>query len=103
MTTAITPYRPSPTDLVPATIADAGDGAARRFLEFFTANIRNPNTRQAYHRAAVEFFGWLEQHGLQDLQRIEPIWVAAYVEQLQKTLSPPSVKQHLAGIRMLFD
>jgi hypothetical protein len=33
---------------VPAIIADAGDGAAKRFLEFFTANIRNPNTRAAY-------------------------------------------------------
>lgn len=97
------PYRPSPMDLVPATIADVGDGAARRFLEFFTANIRNPNTRQAYLRAVVQFFAWLEQRGLRDLQRIEPLVVAAYVEQLGQQLSPPSVKQHLAGIRMLFD
>jgi hypothetical protein len=33
---------------VPAIIGDAGDNAARRFLEFFTANIRNPNTRAAW-------------------------------------------------------
>jgi integrase/recombinase XerD len=103
MTTEILPYRPYPLDLVPATIADAGDGAARRFMEFFTANVRNPNTRQAYHRAAVEFFAWLEQRGLRELHHIEPMVVAAYIEQLQGTLSPPSVKQHLAGIRMLFD
>jgi hypothetical protein len=25
------------------------------FFEFFTANIRNPHTRRAYARAAVEF------------------------------------------------
>ncbi len=29
--------------------------------------------------------------------------VAAYVEQLGKRMKPPSVKQHLACIRMLFD
>jgi hypothetical protein len=32
---------------VPAVVADAGDHAARRFLEFFAAQIRNRNTRMA--------------------------------------------------------
>ena len=36
--------------LVPVLIADAGEHAARRFLEFFAATIRNPNTRMAYAR-----------------------------------------------------
>ena len=40
---------------VPAAIADAGDHAARRFLEFFAANIRNKNTRMAYYRAACHW------------------------------------------------
>ena len=40
------------THLVLALIADAGDQAAWRYVEFFTANIRNPNTRRAYARAA---------------------------------------------------
>jgi hypothetical protein len=31
--------------VVPRVIADAGDQAARRFLEFFAATIRNKNTR----------------------------------------------------------
>jgi hypothetical protein len=31
-----------------ALIADAGDAAGWRYVEFFTANIRNPNTRRAY-------------------------------------------------------
>jgi hypothetical protein len=31
--------------VVPAMIADADDRAARRFLEFFAADIRNKNTR----------------------------------------------------------
>ncbi len=39
------------TFVVAKVIANAGDQAARRFLEFFAATIRNKNTRQAYDRA----------------------------------------------------
>ena len=39
--------------VVPALIADPGDPAAWRYIEFFTANIRNPNTRRAYARACT--------------------------------------------------
>jgi site-specific recombinase XerD len=77
--------------------------AARRFVEFFTANIRNPNTRKAYARAASEFAAWCERNKLTELRDIEPVHVAAYIEALQVRLAAPSVKQHLAGIRMLFD
>jgi hypothetical protein len=35
------------TYIVPALIADAGDAAGWRYVEFFTANIRNPHTRRA--------------------------------------------------------
>jgi hypothetical protein len=34
--------------VVPRVIAYAGDAAARRFLEFFAATIRNKDTRMAY-------------------------------------------------------
>jgi hypothetical protein len=40
--------------VVPAIVADAGKHAARRFLEFFAATIRNKNTRTAYLRAASQ-------------------------------------------------
>ncbi len=88
---------------VPAAIAGAGDHAARRFIEFFAATIRNKNTRLAYYHAACNFFAWLEQHGIVELVDIEPIHVAAYVETVQATHSKPTVKQHLAAVRMLFD
>jgi site-specific recombinase XerD len=88
--------------IVPAIIAGAGETAGRRFLEFFTANIRNPNTRQAYARALGLFLAWCEERG-RTLGTIDPITVAAYIEQLQATHSKPTVKQHLAAIRMLFD
>jgi hypothetical protein len=37
-------------DRAHALVAAAGPRAAYRFLEFFTAQIRNPNTRRAYAR-----------------------------------------------------
>src|SRR5215217_7689993 len=81
--------------IIPATIADAGEQAAYRFFEFFTANIRNPNTRKAYHRAACGFFAWAQAKGL-PLGAIRPPHVAAYVEeQLARGQSRPSVKQAL--------
>ena len=45
------------TIVVPRVIAAAGDKAARRFLEFFAATIRNKNTRMAYYRAAQRWLG----------------------------------------------
>jgi site-specific recombinase XerD len=91
------------TFAVPAAIADASEHAARRFIEFFGATIRNKNTRMAYYRAACHFFAWVEQHKIGGLADIEPIHVAAYIEALQATAAKPTVKLHLAAIRMLFD
>jgi len=88
-------------ETLPAVIRNAGAGAAKRFVEFFTANIRNRNTRAAYARAVGQFCTWLEARGIHELARIEPIVIAAYIE--QHPAAPPTVKQHLAAIRMLFD
>ena len=43
---------------VPVIISAAGERASFRFIEFFTANIRNPNTRVSYGRAVREFCNW---------------------------------------------
>lgn len=94
--------RPRPGPTLPALIGEAGEHAAKRFYEFFTANIRNPNTRAAYAHAVARFLRWCEERGL-SLAGVEPIVVAAYVEGLQATHAAPSVKQHLAAVRMLFD
>ena len=88
--------------LVPRLIADLGDDAAKRFLEFFTAIIRNKNTRAAYARAVGQFLVWCEQQNC-TLRQVEPMFVAAYVERLLETKAKPTVKQHLAALRMLFD
>ena len=42
--------------------------AALRFLEFFTANIRNPHTRKAYAKATAEFAAWCEHTGIEHLR-----------------------------------
>jgi len=74
--------------------------AAERFVDFFTANIRNKNTRRAYYKAVCRFAEWWAK-GLRDLAAIKPFHVAGYIGGLG--LSKPTVKQQLAALRMLFD
>jgi integrase/recombinase XerD len=88
-------------DQLPAVIMRAGESAAWRFVEFFTATIRNRNTRAAYAQAVTQFFAWCEKHRVYALQDINPVVVAAYIE--NHPGAAPTVKQHLAAIRMLFD
>lgn len=85
---------------LPALIARADEETQRTFVEFFVANIRNPNTRIAYAQAVGRFLAWCEVRGI-GLEQIDPIIVSAYIE--VHPGSAPTVKQHLAAIRMLFD
>src|SRR5580693_4101353 len=86
---------------LPAAIGRAGEAAAWRFIEFFAATIRNRNTRYAYAEAVSQFFAWCEKHRVYTLEQVKPIVIAAYIE--NHTGAAPTVKQHLAAIRMLFD
>ncbi len=104
MTTDITTLAPAVVLLpggLPAPIAAAGERTAWRFVEFFTATIRNQNTREAYARAVGRFLAWCEGRGLQYLRAITPVVVAAYTEQLPG--SKPTVKQYLSAIRQCLD
>jgi WD40 repeat protein len=84
--------------VVPAAIAGA-------------ATIRNKNTRMAYYRAVTDFFAWCDHHKIGSLvdagdTAVRPFLefvVATYIEALQERMAKPTVKQHLAAIRMLFD
>ena len=78
------------------------ESCQRRFWEFFAATIRNKNTRQAYLTAVYRFADWCEFHGI-ELDDVEPLNLSAYIEQLTEVYAAPTVKQHLAAIRMLFD
>ena len=90
------------TWIAPQLIQSSGKKATKRYFEFFTANIRNWNTRVAYHRALVDFFAWCDGRKL-SLDDLEPIVIAAYVEYMITIYSKPTVKQHLAAIRMCLD
>jgi site-specific recombinase XerD len=94
---------PITTTYAPALIAATGPRASYRFLEFFTAKIRNRHTRRAYARAAVEFFDWLAAKGITQLAVIESIHVAAYIKELYRERSRPTANLRLAALRHLFD
>ena len=87
---------------VPLLFARAGEKASRRVLEFFTAQIRNRNTRFAYGRAVGRFALWCDERGIM-IEQLEPMLVASYIEELSRAVTTPTVKQHLAAVRMLFD
>jgi site-specific recombinase XerC len=89
-------------NVVPAIIADLGDQAGWRYVEFFTAKIRNPHTRRAYAGRAENSLPGANVAALTPTS-IRPHDVGSYIEQLQTMRSAPSVKQQLAAVRMLFD
>ena len=86
--------------VLPRLIVDAGPAAVGKFLEFFAARIANRRTRAAYARAVGQFLAWCEVRGLA-LEAVSPLHVAAYIR--THPGSAPTVKQHLAAIRMLGD
>lgn len=85
---------------VPLLFQKDGEKTWRRFVEFFTAQISNDNTRRAYMQAAKQFLIYLDAHEL-SLKLADPISIAVYIKGLKK--SPSSIKLHLAAIRMLYD
>lgn len=99
----IDPISAGSLDLAPSPFFAPDARTAFRVLEFFTAQIANPNTRKAYWNAARDFADWCAGQGIGCLASVHSIHVAAYVRQLGEELSPPSVKQRLAALRMLFD
>jgi Phage integrase, N-terminal SAM-like domain len=93
------PQRRSHTVWKPGIVGDQPE-ATKRYFEFFTVPIRNKNTRIAYYHAIGQFLDWSQRADFRDLEHIEPITVAAYVE--QHPGSPATIKQHMSATRMLF-
>ena len=77
--------------------------ARKRLRDFFSSHIRNKNTRRAYMEAVRQFSAYCAGHGLLDLGQVEPVHVAAFVEDQLLRNAKPTVKQRLAALRMLFD
>ena len=55
--------------MITSLIAARASTTGRRFIEFFTANIRNPNTRRAYYRVVTEFRPITQSDAWRMLQR----------------------------------
>ncbi len=91
----------SPTSL--PSLFTAQPQARKRMRDFFSSHIRNKNTRRAYQEAVRQFSAFCAQHGIVDLTQVEPVHVAAFVEEQLRQCSKPTVKQRLAALRMLFD
>ena len=92
---------------VPALIAASGDQAGLRFLEFFAANIRNPHTRRAYARAMAAFLAWCEDHGVPSIAAVQPLHVAAWIEQQTRATFRPdrqaAARRHSPPVRLAGD
>jgi hypothetical protein len=80
-------------------------GLSSCLLPCQSLNLRSQSgsTGRAYVDAIVPFLAWCEERGCA-FERIGPVLVATYIEKLLADgMAKPSVKQHLAAIRMLFD
>src|SRR6516164_5397850 len=87
--------------ILPVSLRVVGEKARDRTVEFFTAQIRNQNTREAYSRAISFFFVWMEAKGIDDIRTVRPVHVAAWVENMMHDgLEPATVKQRLAAVRV---
>jgi len=90
-----------PVFLLPAALASAPAPARLAFVEFFAASLANANTRAAYLRDVQRFCAWCERAGC-DLMSATPLDLAAYREELRRTVSPASVKRHFSALRRLY-
>jgi site-specific recombinase XerD len=72
------------------------------FLGILHSQHSQSEDAQGVLRGGLAVSAWCENKKFR-LEDIQPIRVAGYVEQLMQTHSKPTIKQHLAAIRMLFD
>jgi integrase len=86
----------------PILIERAGPSTRKKFFEFFYG----PDPQRAHQSRLLPgnptVLGLGGARRLSGAEDIEPITVAAYIETLQRQAAPPTVKQHMAAIRMLF-
>ena len=69
--------------LPPAALFTPTPKAAKRVLEFFTAQINNDHTRKAYLNATRRFAQWCDAHGIDQLAGVQAFHVAAFIKDLQ--------------------
>ena len=84
-----------------ALVAALGDQASWRYIEFFAANIRDPNTRRAY--ACVQPVFRLVRGTRPDTRNHPAVRRGEWIEQLQENHGAAGVKQQLIAVRMMFN
>ena len=87
---------------VPAVVLASGEKADLRFIEFFAANIWNPNTRRPYHRAVCAFFAGANPDGL-GWSRSVRCTSQLTSRKFQESLAWPGSSSSSQAIRMLFE
>jgi site-specific recombinase XerD len=89
----------------PIAVALASDHVRLTLETFFKAEVRNPNTRRAYQNGAKDFFVYLSACPHVDtLDAINALHVSAWLDAMaERGLSTPTIKQRLAGLRMMFN
>ncbi len=97
---------PEPTSLpVPSSltlpVVATSHKARDRAADFFFAQIRNLNTREAYTRAVGGFLAWCQLEGVSALPQIQTRHVAAFLD--SQPGSDSTKKLRLAAIRRFFD
>ena len=88
---------------LPATVRRAGPQAAERTVECVTAQIRNPYNVRGIRRGRDAILHLVATRAGLALAQISPIAVATYIDEMQRGYRAPTIKQHLAAIRRLFD
>ena len=86
--------------VLPQLIVDAGPAAVERFLQFLRGADREREDAGRVRASRGQFLAWCEDRGI-GLAAIAPLHVAAYIR--THPGSVPTVKQHLAALRMLCD
>ena len=86
--------------LIHPLVTELGHNAEFAWNEFFSAQIRNKNTRMAYLGAVTRFLAWVKTQGVV-LQQIQPGMVGQYLDQQGGSL--PTKKLYLSAIRAFFD
>lgn len=66
--------------------------AAKRVLEFFTAQINDVHTREACLDATKRFAAWRETGGLHELAAAPPFPVAAFVKEQRGKFTAPMAR-----------
>ena len=67
--------------------------------------LRSATRTHAMRTTALvaNFLTWCDSQNIRDLSSVEPLHVAVYVASLANAFEKPTIKQHLAAIRVLFN